>query len=533
MGHLMSSRALFLVALVLFAALSEINAISRSMGILSKRLVSDDKAPSMQPTTQLSSDDNADIYLVFRQKMLDYSVSQGLTILTSRVQQLAIPDQQRKVHVPLLGDFNVALSNIKVEHLDINPPGEQGSSRLAILDGSFHLLVQGVACSISFAWSWEKLGIKDQGQGQLELNQGTLESVFKVSITPPSSSDDHPPSGHPHLDVDMASSFFQSVEVKINSSSADWLYQAILGLFSTSISSKLNQAISNTLNNDVPMAANEYLTSLPTSFDVQGLPFTLSFAYSIYTLAYVLVEGHGSAGVFSSSPLGAEACPFSGPASSLPPTSASAIATDGHMTTLFVHDSVPSCVAWALFTSGGLKTTLVEGTIDGLHLTTDLLAQLIPQLPKTYPKQLIMVEMEALASPRFSFDEFQGIGIRLSYRMTIYVDNSSLGTPLIAQLEADVIATASQLSWESTVISSAVATHKLVRSSLPVPLDRWDQTVAWFIENYAGIYPMKKLFGMFVYVPEASLVSLMDSEGVTYDGGWWALSADVELQPLP
>ena len=137
------SRATYLslVTLFLCSLLSvEIEAIPKSLGIFSKRIgATDDEDRSMQTTPHLSST-NADIYLVFRQSMLDYSVSQGLTILSSRVQQLNIPDIKQNVHVPLLGDFNVQLSNIKVLKLDVSTAQE--TSRLAILDGSFHLVSQ-------------------------------------------------------------------------------------------------------------------------------------------------------------------------------------------------------------------------------------------------------------------------------------------------------------------------------------------------------------------------------------------------------
>ncbi len=43
------------------------------------------------------------------------------------------------------------------------------------------------------------------------------------------------------------------------------------------------------------------------------------------------------------------------------------------------------------------------------------------------------------------------------------------------------------VSWDMTTITSAAANHTLVQSSMDVPLDRWDQTVAWFIQNYAGV----------------------------------------------
>ncbi len=38
--------------------------------------------------------------------------------------------------------------------------------------------------------------------------------------------------------------------------------------------------------------------------------------------------------------------------------------------------------------------------MPNLHLTTDLLAMLVPGLPKAYPRQLLRIDVEALAEPQ-------------------------------------------------------------------------------------------------------------------------------------
>jgi hypothetical protein len=46
---------------------------------------------------------------------------------------------------------------------------------------------------------------------------------------------------------------------------------------------------------------------------------------------------------------------------------------------------------------------LQDGTIPKLHITTDLLAMLIPGLPKAYPKQFVRIETAATSMPSVSF----------------------------------------------------------------------------------------------------------------------------------
>lgn len=33
--------------------------------------------------------------------------------------------------------------------------------------------------------------------------------------------------------------------------------------------------------------------------------------------------------------------------------------------------------------------------------------------------------------------------------------------------------------------------HAVESSSMPVSAPQWDQTVAWFIQNYAGLFPLQ------------------------------------------
>ena len=58
------------------------------------------------------------------------------------------------------------------------------------------------------------------------------------------------------------------------------------------------------------------------------------------------------------------------------------VGADPAMTSIYLHESVAKCMAWGLFRGGMLATSVVDGTVPNLHLITDLLAMLIPELPK-------------------------------------------------------------------------------------------------------------------------------------------------------
>ncbi len=53
--------------------------------------------------------------------------------------------------------------------------------------------------------------------------------------------------------------------------------------------------------------------------------------------------------------------------------------------------------------------------------------------------------------------------------------------------------------------------------------------MAWFIQNYAGLFPVSRLINTFVKTPAASQVELVNAAAVTDDAGWYRLSGDVRL----
>lgn len=59
------------------------------------------------------------------------------------------------------------------------------------------------------------------------------------------------------------------------------------------------------------------------------------------------------------------------------------------------------------------------GSIPNLHITTDLLAMLIPELPKKYPHQFLKIDVEALTNPRVSFSAVNGSSVTVGHVVTL------------------------------------------------------------------------------------------------------------------
>lgn len=492
------------------------------------------------------------IELAARQYLFNYATQQGLEILKSKVKDLVIPDVAKSFNLPLVGEFTLQLSNIHVDQFNVSSQ----EARLTIMDERFELWVTQVEAQITFNWHWEKLGMQGTGKGELDLHGGSIDYQFRVNKSE---------TGKPHIVMDDASSKFTSVDLKITSFSADWLYQAVMSLFNDQIQRAVQNGITGALRNDVPGNLNQVLETLPTKVQITGLPFSTTFDYSIFTLTYVMVKGYGEVEselppsqdvqaqptttatadqpssqrsasphtTSSSSHSGSHGlkvmapCPF---AATPLPLSAEDIGSDSHMTSIYLHESVVNCMLWGLFRGNALQYDLVDGSIPKLHLTTDLLVMLIPGLPKAYPHQSLKISITTLSAPRVMFTATGGTTIEASYRTSIFVSNETLSNPKIVTLSAN-LTIQGQLNYDSTIINSAVVHHVVEESSMPVSAVQWDNTVAWFIQNYAGLYPLQFLIDHFVQTPVTSMVSMINAQSETYDG-WFALSGDVVVHPL-
>jgi len=217
-------------------------------------------------------------------------------------------------------------------------------------------------------------------------------------------------------------------------------------------------------------------------------------------------------------------CPF---ASSAFPLPTDAVSADTHMASIYLHESIINCMLWGLYRSETLKFTLEDGVIPNLHLTTDLLAMLVPGLPKAYPHQLVKIEGEATLQPSVSFSAENGTTLQASYRASIFVANETLGNPKICTMTAD-IAVQAEINYDTTVIKQVVAKHAVESATLDVNPVQWDNTIAWFVQNYAGLFPVSTLIQKFVQVPVVSQVGLVNTNATTGDS-WYYLSGDVQL----
>ncbi|KAG2445179.1 hypothetical protein HYH02_008647 [Chlamydomonas schloesseri] len=518
-------------------------------------------AKSLQALETFAEGTPAGIAIVARQALFDYATGVAFMFLSQKVQGTKVPDVTKIFSIPIVGSFELDLTDIVVNNFSCST----SSANLTILgDGFFHLLASDISANLTFKWHWTKASLSGTGDGELLLGGGTIDWVFELHKDEALQK--------PQLQVVTANSAFDSVDLKIHSYSADWLYQAVLTLFNEAVKRQVQNGVSAALDGEVPARINAVLGSLPTKLEVRGLPFSTSFEYSIYTSAFVLVKGFGEVEVpdqlqaaaaaaalpqpqrrrltsstrtgtdtssdSSSSDDGAgdeaEAvaqmtrCPFE---SSPLPLDGAALASDPAMTSVYVHEATANCLLWGLHRAGKLAFALKDGTVPGLSITTDVLAMLVPELPTLYPHMGMIINVEALDTPHVSLSAAAGATVSAYYRMSLVVANESLGNPEVVRLAANLTVSA-QPDWDAFTIGDVAAHHVVEASQLSVPAEQWDNTVTWLIQNYGPLASLKQVFELLVHTPDSSQVELTSARTATYDA-WFALSADVAVTLPP
>lgn len=458
----------------------------------------------------------AGVQVVARQRLFDYAVQQGLTLLETRVREVYISQYSKTFSLPLVGVFEIRLSNITVT--DFQAPPEK--AKLSILSGLFNFQATDILGSIDFDWHWEKLGLSGSGSGQLLLQGGSIDYVYSVKQSV---------AGQPVITVLTAQSQIGSLELKIRSFSADWFYQAVLSVFNGMITSAITSKVEAALNDDVPHKVNDVLASLPTNVTVKGLPFETVFSYSLYTNTYVLIKGYSEVETELPALRSEVSCPL---AVTELPLSPELIASRTESVSILIHENTLNCLLWGLFHGDLMHVTVKDGVVPSLRLTTELFAALIPELPKLYPKTPLVLQVTATVPPSVAFDPAYGAMIYAAYNTSVFVapksNESTVPDPVFVGSVISYVNITGNFGWESVTITNISGLHVVDASVTEIKLLAWHNLFVWAVKTYAPKYNLRKIFNAFVSAPVVSRVILTQPQTDIYNH-WYSLSADVNL----
>jgi hypothetical protein len=162
----------------------------------------------------LSDNEEANLFVAVRQRLFDYATSEGITLLPAVVATVAIPPYDWDLDVALIGRVHVGVTDLVVQQLDLPPE----SAETLIEGGTFHITARRAGARLGFNFQWSAGSIVgDSGQGELILADGVVDLKFRVASDPTVG-------GPPAMTVDEAAVHFETVDVRLKNSSADWLY---------------------------------------------------------------------------------------------------------------------------------------------------------------------------------------------------------------------------------------------------------------------------------------------------------------------
>lgn len=131
--------------------------------LLIASLASHPQARTSSPTTQ------SFISLLVSQQGLDFAkeilVSEAVSSLTS----LHLPQIQKTLKIPFLGNIQMVLSNVSIYGVDVP------SSHIVVGDVGFSIVASGISCNVSLNWSYDyytwlvPYSISDHGEAYVQV----------------------------------------------------------------------------------------------------------------------------------------------------------------------------------------------------------------------------------------------------------------------------------------------------------------------------------------------------------------------------
>jgi len=171
------------------------------------------------------------------------------------------------------------------------------------------------------------------------------------------------------------------------------------------------------------------------------------------------------------------------------------------MFSTYLHEAIPNCILWGLHQSGGLHTTVQDGTIPQLRLITDLFGGLIPELPKHYPKKGMLMDIVMTEPPQVQFRTSPDGSVILSARYDTNVsvlDAAGDGAALlVAQLTANV-SVAADFGWTQTMVHGTNVSYAVLWKMYPVNVNGWNMIIDWVVKQAGPKQSLGQLWDTYV-----------------------------------
>ncbi|ONI13468.1 hypothetical protein PRUPE_4G224100 [Prunus persica] len=339
------------------------------------------------------------ISFVISSKGLEFSKDLLIEQAVSSIIPLQLPQIEKSVKIPLVGQVHVVLSNITIYNVDI------ASSYVETGDSGIALIASGATANLSMDWCYSYstwlFDISDHGDASIQVEG------MEVGVTLALNGQE----GTLKLSVLECGCYVKDISIKLDGG-ASWLYQGLVDAFEGQIVSAVEDNISKKIREGI-MKLDFLLQSLPKQIaldDIAALNVTFvgnpvfsnsSIEFQINGL-FMAPNDDFASSLYNKGSL--DPVPFNAPAK---------------MVEISLHENVFSSVSLVFFKANYMQW-VINKTPDQSLLNTAGWKYIVPQLYKQYPNEDMELNI-SVSSPPIMTVVNNGINITVYSDVTIGV----------------------------------------------------------------------------------------------------------------
>jgi len=191
------------------------------------------------------------VKVVVSQGALTYLKDQSLPVALQSALSSKIDDMHAKVSVPIVGEVDIDLTQIKLNRLNVS------SSSISLNAGNqIQVSISGISMDITMHWHyrehpWPHISDSGRGEGATSRSSGVVGVII--------GNDNN---GRPTAKINQCKLDLSDLGIHL-SGGASWLYNAIIDTFHGNIVSSLQHAVCDSLHNDVQKKLDQLLSTAP------------------------------------------------------------------------------------------------------------------------------------------------------------------------------------------------------------------------------------------------------------------------------
>jgi len=433
--------------------------------------------------SQTNTGNKIGVKVAVSQSALSYLKDQALPVAEKAALTAVIPDMTEEVHVPVVGEVELTLKNMKINRLNV-----LNSSILLNSGNIITVAFSGLNLDITLNWHyresrWPHIADSGSGEGSVASAAGVVSVLVSSDAT-----------GHPTAKFVSCGMDLTGLSIKLHGGSS-WLYDAVIQMFHKRIAHALESGICNALTTTVQAQLSQYLAELPVQYaigDHFAVDYSLADPNGIVITPDNILIGSCAGEIF---PKGGQPGQAPGQPVAMPNS-----ITDTQFQ-VFITDYSVESFGFTAVKTGLAEMLITKDMAPALakdFFATDFYGQYAPGLLEKYGSGTEVSLFLAIHQiPDVIFSEKNGIDVKIGVEMTVRAKNSAgafedaFTLLLSCDVDGDAKVNNTVISGELTSVTAAASLvqsqvgdvdidgiNELVQFALSMGLDTVNQILA-------------------------------------------------------